>query len=130
MTTEDLDLKKAPKVLAYLKTFWAATYPVWETYQAISNDGIITKPEQGEIIQALVIWVGVWAIPNIGYIRTRLKGKTQTVEPADEPGKHEWIDTDHDGVSDKVELEANDPGRVAARPLPRKRPTRREGDEI
>lgn len=115
-------------VLARLKGLFAALLPLYTIYQTATNDGVITQDEYGEIGKALVFFVGVWLIPNLGYVR-RLRDRygrlvtqgvdsTVTAKLPDSAtsGKHEFIDEDQDGVSDIEELRANDQS-VAARRL-------------
>lgn len=110
--------------LARLKGLWAALYPLWEVYQTVSSDNTITQDEIEQIVQALIVFGGVWLIPNLGYVR-RLRDRygrpvrqgvddTVTTKLPDsaveeDQGRHEWVDTDQDGVSDAEELRANEP---------------------
>lgn len=109
--------------LARLKGLWAALFPLWELWQAVSSDQTITENELQQIVQALIFFAGVWVIPNLGYIR-RLRDKAgqyvkQGVDdeveldlPGKGSGRHEFVDTDQDGVSDAEELRANEGTRV------------------
>jgi hypothetical protein len=110
-------------LLARLKGLWAALYPLYELYQAVNADQTITQAELEEIVQALIVFAGVWIIPNLGYVR-RLRDRygrlvTQGVDSTvttklpdsaveEGQGRHEFTDTDNDGVSDAQELRAND----------------------
>ena len=119
--------------LARLKGLWAALYPLYEVYQAVSSDGTITSQEIEEIVQALIVFAGVWLIPNLGYVRSLRdkfgrrvqQGVTNEdqvpIDLGQEPSRHEFTDSDHDGISDAAELRANDPDTVAAqRPAARR----------
>lgn len=106
-------------VLARLKGFWAALLPLYTIYQAATSDGTITQDEYTDIGKALVFFVGVWLIPNLGYVR-KLRDRygrvvtqgvddtvTMKVPSSATGGRHEFVDEDQDGVSDAEELRAN-----------------------
>lgn len=133
--TDPTDVKPSgvAYALARLKGLWAALYPLYELYQAVSQDSTITQDEIEQIVQALIVFGGVWLIPNLGYVR-RLRDRygrpvRQGVDDSvtaklpdsaidEDQGRHEWRDEDQDGVSDAEELRANDFGqRPAARRL-------------
>ena len=121
--TTDVKPSGVAYVLARLKGLWAALYPVWEVYQAVSSDSTITQDEIEQIVQALIVFGGVWLIPNLGYVR-RLRDRygrpvrqgvddsvtaklPESAVDQDEPlGRHE--DRDNDGIPDYVELQANE----------------------
>lgn len=128
--TTDVKPSGVAYLLARLKGLWAALYPLYELYQAVSADQTITEAELREIVQALIVFAGVWVIPNLGYVRRLrdrygrpvVQGVDDTVttklpdSAVDEhPGRHQFEDQDHDGVSDAEELRAND--RTAAHRL-------------
>lgn len=107
-------------VLARLKGLWAALLPLYEIYHAAVSDGSITEAEYTSIGKALVFFVGVWLIPNLGYVRklrdrygrlvTQGLDDTDTVKLPESAtgGRHEFVDEDHDDVPDAEELRAND----------------------
>jgi hypothetical protein len=96
------------KILAHLKGLWAALLPLYEVYNAAQSDGAITENEYSAIGKALVFFVGVWLIPNIGYVRAFIHHDRIDQTVVEPPGRHQIVDTDHDGVPDQAELATND----------------------
>lgn len=93
------------KVLPHLKGLVAALWPAFELYQSAMDDGAITQPEMWSIGKAAVFAAGVWLVPNLGYFKPQpeqVPGENETA------GRHEMVDTDHDGVDDREELRANE----------------------
>jgi len=71
-------------ILSHLKGLWAAAFPLYQIYAAASSDGSISSNEYGDIGKALVVFAGVWLIPNIGYVRTTFLSRNKEQAPAED----------------------------------------------